>query len=377
MYNHANYEVRQYYISEGKYLDYYTLDKVMKRDLDFPDYRLMPSAVCAQQTLRLLDKSWKSFFESIKDWKKNPSKYTGMPKLPGYKPKDGYFPIILTNQAARLKGDRIVFPKTFLGLEIKPQCIHKENYVSYQQVRFIPRVNHIVAEIVYKLQTCEVLPDNGRHLGIDLGFDNFATVVNNFGEGSFVLNGKHLKAINQWYNKLKSGYQSVAMTSNNKHVTNRIHRITCKRNRKINDLMHKMTRYILDYAQENNVTKIVVGYNKGWKNGCNLGKRNNQTFTHLPFARFIEMLKYKAEELGIEIISNEESFTSGTSFIDGEEPIRANYDKRRRKYRGLFVSNDNIEINADVNGAYQILSKVFPIKWDSRCALHPVIVTVT
>ena len=238
-------------------------------------------------------------------------------------------------------------------------------------------MNHIVAEIVYKIQTCEVLPDNGRHLGIDLGFDNFATVVNNFGGGSFVLNGKHLKAINQWYNKLKSSYQSVAMTSNNKHVTNRIHRITCKRNRKINDLMHKMTMYILDYAQENNVTKIVIGYNKGWKNGCNLGKRNNQTFTYLPFARFIEMLEYKAEELGIEIISNEESFTSGTSFIDGEEPIRENYDKHRRKHRGLFVSNDNIEINADVNGAYQILNKVFPIKWDSRCALHPVIVTVT
>ena len=88
------------------------------------------------------------------------------------------------------------------------------------------------------------------------------------------------------------------------------------------------------------------------------------------------MIQYKAEEAGIAVILTEESYTSGTSFIDQEEPVKENYNKSRRKHRGLFVSDNGTEINADLNGAYQILKKAFPVQWDRGCAAHPVVVGI-
>ena len=166
---------------------------------------------------------------------------------------------------------------------------------------------------------------------------------------------------------------------NGRDYTNRMNRLTLKRNHKIDDYMHKASRYLIDYALENNFNTIVIGNNKNWKQESSMSKRVNQSFVGIPHMRFIEMVRYKAQNVGLKVILTEESYTSGTSFLDNEEPIRTNYDKSRRVQRGLFISNNGTKINADVNGAYQIMKKVFPkVNADGiqGVALHPIRVSV-
>ena len=153
-------------------------------------------------------------------------------------------------------------------------------------------------------------------------------------------------------------------------------RLTEKRNQKIDDYMHKASRTIIEYCEKLDINTIVIGKNSEWKQNSKLSKRVNQHFIQIPFARFIQMIQYKAIEKGIAVILTEESYTSGTSFIDNEEPVKSNYNKARRVHRGLFVAENKVEINADLNGAYQIIKKVFPIKWDRGCALHPFVVNI-
>ena len=380
LYNHANYLVRNEFTKNNKWLRYNDLDKILKADLEFDDYRQMPTAQAAQQILRLLDKNWQSFFKAIKDWSKNKDKYLGRPKLPKYKPKDGKQILILTNQNVKLKEGVLYFPKSFNDFKVKPKFIEKENFVSFQQVRVIPQYKTFVLEFVYNIEIPDTtLSDNGRYLSVDIGLDNLATVVNNKGLKPFVINGKGLKSINKYYNKQVSHYREVAKRMNNKDYTTRMGTLTRKRNQKIDDYMHKASKFLIDYAIENNFNTIVIGNNKGWKQESSMSKKVNQSFVGIPHKRFIEMVQYKAQTVGINVILTEESYTSGTSFLDNETPVKANYNKSRRVHRGLFVSNKGIKINADVNGAYQIMRKVFPnVKSDGikGVALHPIRVSV-
>ena len=355
LYNHANFLIRQEFIQNGKWLCYNEIDKILKVDMDYPDYKAMPTAQTAQQTLRLLEKNWKSFFAAIKDWKIHPEKYLGRPKLPKYRDKDGRFVLVLTNQNCKLKDNRIVFPKVFQGFAIETKISGK-----FQQVRMIPHKDYLVAEVVYKAEIAEELADNGRHLGIDIGVDNLAAVANNFGERPILINGRGLKSMNQFYNWKVSHYRCVAARMNGAKSTGRLRQLTRKRNEKVRDLIHKASRNIIRYAVERNVSVIVIGKNKGWKQKSDMGKRNNQNFVQIPFAMFIEQIQYKAEEYGIQVIVTEESYTSGTSVLDGEAPVKESYNRVRRIRRGLFRSNAGMLVNADVNAACQIMKKAFP-----------------
>ena len=376
LYNHANYLIRQEFMKNKKLIKYTDLDKILKADEEYSDYQNMPTAQSAQQILRLLDKNWKAFMVSIKDWSKNKEKYSGRPELPKYLKKNGSYILILTNQNCKLKDGKIHFPKVFQGFTINPKFIEKENVVSFQQVRLIPHKNRIVAEVVYNIDVPEIKADNQRYIGIDIGINNLATVCNNIGGSAFIINGKPLKSINQYYNKQVSRYREITKRMNKADYSKRMDRLTEKRNSKIDDYLHKASRYIINYCVKNNIHTIVIGKNKEWKQNSRLSKKVNQNFVQIPFARLIEMIQYKAEEKGIAVMLTEESYTSGTSFIDNEEPVKENYNKARRISRGLFVSNNGVKINADLNGAYQILKKVVPIKWDRGCVLHPFVVNV-
>ena len=380
LYNHANFLVRNEFIKNDKWLRYGEMDKILKADLEFDDYKQMPTAQSAQQILRLLEKDWKSFFAAIKDWNNHKDKYLGRPKLPKYKSKDGKHILILTNQNVKIKDGILCFPKTFKGFTLNPQFLKKDNFVSFQQVRFVPGYKSFTVEFVYNIEVPDaLLPDNGRYLSVDIGLDNLATVVNNVGDKPIVINGKGLKSINKYYNKQISHYREVAKRMNNKDYTNRMNSLTLKRNHKIDDYMHKASKYLIDYALENDFNTIVIGNNKNWKQESSMSKRVNQSFVGIPHMRFIEMVQYKTQNVGLNAILTEESYTSGTSFLDNEEPIKTNYDKSRRVQRGLFVSNNGTKINADVNGAYQIMRKVFPkVNADGiqGVALHPIRVSV-
>ena len=377
LYNHANYLVRNQFFEEGTWLRYNTLDKLLRQDAKYPDYKSMPTARSAQQTLMVLDKNWKSFFRSIKDWAKHKDKYLGKPKPPKFLKKSGNYALILTNQEARLKDGKIYFPRVFNGFTLSPKFIDRNDYLSFQQVRFIPHKQRIVVEMVYSICIPSSEPDNNRYIGIDIGVSNLATVSNNIGVLPFIINGKPVKSINQNYNKRISRYREIAKRMNNRDYSKRMDSLTEKRNARIDDYLHKASRKIIDFCIDNDIHTIIIGKNSEWKQNSKLSKRVNQHFVQIPFAKFIEMIQYKAEEQGIAVILTEESYTSGTSFIDNELPIKENYNKSRRVHRGLFKSNNGILINADLNGAYQIIKKVFPIKWDSGCALHPIVVDIT
>lgn len=226
LYNHANYLVRQRFTKEGTWLRYEEMDRVLKADTEYPDYRAMPTAQCAQQILRLLEKNWKSFFESIKDWNSHPEKYLGRPKLPKYLDKNGKYVLILTNQNCRIKEGRVCFPKVFEGFSIKAQFTGKNNFVSFQQVRLIPHRNRIVAELVYTIKQEEQREQNGRFAGIDIGVNNLAAVCSNTGLPAFAINGRPLKSINQYYNKKASHYRAVSKRMNRKDYTARLVRLT-------------------------------------------------------------------------------------------------------------------------------------------------------
>jgi len=376
LYNHANYLVRNEFTETGRWLRYRELDKLLKKDLVYPDYANMPAAQSAQQVLRLLETNWKSFFTSIKDWSKNKDKYLGRPKLPKYKPKDGKEVLIVTNQQVRQIGGLLQFPKSFYGFTVKPRCITLDNFEKINQVRIVPNGQSFCLEVVYSISVeSELHSDNGRYMSIDLGLDNLATVVTNTGLQPIIVNGKGLKSNNQYYNKKKAHYQKVAKQMNKQHYTNRLYRLTQKRNLKVEDYLHKVSRYIVDFALEHQINTIVIGNNKNWKQSSSLGKVTNQAFVIIPHQKLIDKIQYKAELQGIQVILTEESYTSGTSFLDSESPQKEFYNKKRRVHRGLFVSNQGIKINADVNAAFQIMKKVFPNVFTDGIegvVLHPV-----
>ena len=370
LYNHGNYLIRQTFIEDGKWLRYGEVDRFLKADAEYPDYREMPTAQTAQQTLRLLDKNWTSFFAAIKDWKAHPEKY---------KAKDGYFPLVLTNQNCKLKDGVIRFPRTFQGFTVKAIFACQPDAV-FKQARFIPHGGEIDLELVYELPEVEEKADNGKYAAIDIGVDNLAALAWNTGKRPVLLKGTPLKSVNQYYNKQMAKRRSICELMNGRHSSKRIARLTAKRNRKVEDYLHKASRKVIDLCAEQDVSVLVVGKNKGWKQEAKLGRRVNQSFVQLPFARFIQMLQYKAEAIGMKVVLTEESYTSGTSFLDGEVPTKDCYDKSRRVHRGLFQANDGRKINADVNGAYQIMRKVFPnVNADGieGVALRPTVVALS
>ncbi|WP_292485838.1 transposase, partial [Methanohalobium sp.] len=364
LYNQANFIVKQSLNDEGDWVRYEELNKQLKGT---ENYSILPTQT-AQQTLKLMDKNWKSFFQSIKDWKKNPENYYSKPNPPKYKKKNGENILTFTNQQCRIKNGVIKFPKkTNLQVETRLQDDTKLN-----QVRILPMGVGYKCEIVYEkgLETPNL--NEEKIASIDLGINNIVTMVNNIGEKPIVIKGGVAKSINQFYNKkagkLKSIYDKLGIKNSKK-----LKKLYHKYKMKINDFFHKASKTIVDFCVKYNIGTLVIGYNEGWKQEVDMGKRNNQKFTQIPFHRLLEQLKYKAEDVGLKVIEQEESYTSKCSFLDGE-PVerRTSYIGKRIK-RGLFQSSNGIIINADVNGAYNIMKKAIPdLDGIEGVALHPV-----
>lgn len=373
LYNHALFLIRQNFINNKtkdghrKYLNYNAIDKIFKKTNE-ENYRSLPIQT-SQQILKTIDKNWKSFFKSIKNWKKSPHLYSGRPKLPKYKKKGGLNQLIFTNQQCKLKEDGTVsFPKCCEGFTIK---LHNKGIEKINQVRILPSFNCFIVEIVYedKIKP-KMKADNGRYVGIDLGLDNFAAVASNVSQG-ILINGKGLKSKNKYFNhKIAQLKSKLDKCQKKQYVSKQINQLYLKRKNVIDDYLHKTSRKIVEYCVENDISKVIVGHNSRQKQ--NLRMKN---FVQVPIFSLIQKLRYKLEEVGIELIETEESYTSGTSFLDGENPIKENYNKDRRINRGLFKSNNGRLINADINGAYQILRKVFSdvaIPTDNGFVFNPI-----
>jgi len=335
----------------------------------------MPTAQSAQQCLRLLEANWKSFFVTVKEWSRNKMKYAGKPGLPKYLKKDGAYPLIIASPACKIRSDGLIhFPKTFKGLTVKTKIIGK-----LQQVRILPRNQHFIIEVVYRVEVPEKRTDNQRVLGIDLGLDNFATITNNVGVKPTVINGKGLKSYNKYYNKKLAHYKKVVKQVNSLHWSNRLGKLTTKRNNVVDNFIHRASCLTIKLAKEMNCNTIVVGNNKGWKHESSMSKKVNQSFISIPHQRYIDQLVYKAEDAGLTVVTTEESYTSKCSFLDDEDMKKQETYKGKRVKRGLFKSYNGTLINADVNGAYNIIRKVFPNAFADGIegvGLHPVKVNI-
>jgi len=373
LYNYANYIIRQEFISNKNWIRYKNLSKQIKHDDCFKEL----GSNSAQMTLRRLDKNWKSFFTAIKDYSKYPDKYIGKPKIPKYKKKDGRYILELTNMQTHIKDSYLYF--AWKPLKQFNNIIKTNIKGRLLQTRFIPKNNCYILEIVYEKEIPDINIESKRICSIDLGINNFVTMVNNIDALPIVINGKGIKSYNQYWNKQISKYKSILKKTNKKDWSNRLNKLTLKRYNKINNFFHKASKQIIAYCKSLNIDTIVIGKNNEWKQGSNLHKKVNQTFVQLPYEIFINMVIYKGKEAGIKVITNEESYTSGTSFLDNELPIKENYNKSRRIYRGLFISNTGIKINADVNAGYQIMKKVFPkafVDGIEGVHLHPIIMNL-
>lgn len=345
LYNYVNYLIRQEFTQNKKLLSEYEVTTMLAKDKQADYIALL--AQTSQQIIKILFKNWKGFFKlcKVKD------KLKARPKLPKYKHKTrGRNIVVFTNQQCKLKDGYIHFPKR-AGIE--PIRTKVDNLC---QVRIIPQCSCHIIEVVYEKEKEEATElDDTAYLSIDLGLNNLATSFDPQHNRCFVINGRPLKSMNQFFNKRRAFLMSLI---GSRGMSRRIGRLTLKRNCKIHDYMHKTSRFIVNYCKDNHIGNIVIGNNKDWKQNCNMGKVNNQNFVSIPFEKLISMIQYKCEEVGIKVIVTEESYTSKTGHYSDEAMCHhENYMGKRIK-RGLFRSASGKLINADLNGAIGILRKV-------------------
>jgi putative transposase len=372
LYNAANYLVRQSFIHERVYLNYHEMHRRLK---SHEAYKALPAKV-AQWVLHLLDKNWQSFFAALAAWQTDPSKLLGHPKLPGYKDKQqGRNLLVYTIQALSIPALRngLICP-SMLGITVKTRQQHQH----IQQVRIIPRHGFYVVEVIYEQAPIQAAVNPALRAGVDIGLNNLATLASDKpGFLPRVVNGRPVKSINQFYNKRHAELRSQVGEA---HTSRRLERLITRRTRRIDHYLHTASRRIVDLLVAEGIGTLCIGKNPLWKQEANMGKRGNQNFVSVPHARFIEMLTYKAELMGIQVQITEESYTSKASFLD-DDPLPI-YDAAkpaptfsgRRVKRGLYRAADGRHINADVNGAYNIIRKVAPdafARGSRGCVVHP------
>lgn len=363
LYNQALYLFRQALKNENKWLWYADMDKLMKATPNLEgeiNYKLLKAQV-SQQILKVLDRNVKAYCKAIKDFKTNPAKYKAMPQLPSFRKRGSLFNLYYTNQAASIKDGKIRLAKD-LNIIIPQWDKYKERIQDFQQVRIIPSGKKLKVEIVYRYEIKDENLDKTRYASIDLGIDNLATMITD--NGSFLYSGKFLKSYNRNFNRQLARLQSIKDRQGIKKATKRMQNLYEKRDRYFEDAFHKYSRMIVNHLIENRIGNLVVGYNTGWKQSVNIGKRNNQKFVQIPFARLASYLKYKCGMAGIRFVENEESYTSKCDALAKEETGKHESYLGKRVKRGLFRSSTGRYINADVNGAVNILRKVVG---DSDC----------
>ena len=363
LFNEGLYNCRQYFFNESEYLNYEKNYHLLKNS---DNYKMLNSNM-AQQILKEVDGSLQAFFGLLKLAKKGRYSYRDI-KLPQYLRKEGYFTLVIG--FVRLNGNKLIIPmsnsfrKTHKKIEITIPPILLDKKVK--EIRIIPKSGGRFFEIQYTyeagLDIKEGL-DFNKALSIDVGINNFAACVTNEGK-SFILDGKKLKSVNQWYNKNNSRLQSI---KDKQHIfvkTKQQSSLERNRNNRINDHISKCARYIIDYCLKDNIGNIVIGYNPTLQKDSNIGRINNQNFVNIPFGRLKDKLEYLSEYYGIHLIKQEESYTSKASFFDGDDIPVYNDDNPKeysfsgvRVKRGLYKTLDGRYLNADINGALNILKK--------------------
>ena len=362
-YNQATYQIRQAFIHDGKCLPYAEIFHHVKH---LECYQALPRKG-SNSILILIDKNWKSFRNALAEWYEHPEKFTGKPKIPGYKPKEKGRNILIYDKQAL--GKRL-FKKTGklvpsgLPLQIQTKVTDWE---KIDQVRIIPRGSSYVIEVVYQKTEEHAAVDPTLIAAVDLGVNQLAAITcSKPGFQPRLVNGRPLKDLNHYYNQQRARLQSE-LAKQNRKTSRKLDQITTKRNRRVNAYLHTASRRMIDLFVQEGIGTVVIGKNRFWKQEVEMGRKHNQSFVQIPHARFIDLLTYKARLVGIQVTVQEESYTSKASFLD-RDPI-ATYDPKqtekprfsgKREQRGLYRASNGRRIHADINGSYNILRKAVP-----------------
>jgi putative transposase len=364
LYNSCLYIIRQEYIN-NKVNVVNKLHHLMKNS---PDYKALPAKV-SSTVLNMVNLNFKSFFKALESYNKYPHLFKARPNLPQYLDKiDGRFIAGYTNQAISKKifNDCNKIKLSQSNIKFKTKI---NDFKSIDCVRIIPKIGYYVIEVVYTINDTPKLENNNKYISIDLGVNNLATLTSN--DRSFnplIINGKPLKSINQFYNKKRAEISSVLEIRNKSKKSKKLNNLTLKRKNKVDNYLHKSSKKIINILLENKINTLVVGKNDNWKQEVDKSKKVNQNFVFIPHSRFIDMLKYKCEKSGLNIIINEESYTSKASFINLDfiptykKNCNENYKfSGYRECRGSYkIKDSKLRINADINGSYNILRKAVP-----------------
>lgn len=361
VYNSSLYYARQLYFKTKRFAGRAAICEEMSKSKNRHFGAIYVSA--AQQTCNAVAEALKGYRELLKMWKRG--ELAEKPKLPNYR-KAGLFTVSYPKRWLKLTNEGIRIPlgaqvKAWFGIdEIFLPMPTNLKWESIKEVRILPRNGCFYAEFVYPVQPATVQLDPSKVLGVDHGIDNWLTCVSNVGT-SFIVDGRHLKSLTQWYNKrvatLKEG-QSQGFWSK------QLAAITEKRNRQMRDAVNKAARLVINHCLKNGIGRIVFGWNQGQKQKANMGRKTNQKFVQIPTARLKTRIAQLCKVYGIELIEHEEANTSAASFLDGDT-LPAHGEKPegwkssgKRVKRGLFRTAQSWYINADCNGAANVIRKV-------------------
>ncbi len=355
LYNSATYLVRKEFFSTGKWLQYTTLYDQLKHEPVYLALKEISGSQVPQQVLRQVEQTWRSYFNAIKGWKKDPKKFLAQPRLPRYKLKKNLHMLNFPRQRVRIRGTEILFARNLMarGFPTFPLGTLPVTAETCTGARLVPFYDRFIVEILYEVDIQSIPKSNNhsRSIGIDLGITNLIATSD-----GLLVKGGVVKTINQWYNKQLAYYKSLTKKHNQQNTSHRIQRMHRVRANKLRDVFHQTSRFIINYCIKNNVRTIIIGYNSRWKQHCNLGKRINQSFVQIPFDKLVYMLEYKAKLVGIAVIRVSEAFTSQQCSNCGI------IDKRNRKSRGLYLCHScGLRLNADHNAAINIRNRLFTL----------------
>lgn len=381
LYNASLHDVRQHFFNTGEYLTWQS-QRVKFVSQNQPDYRALPAKISGE-VLRLVGSNFNSFFGLLKA--KQNGAYNKQVRIPKYLPKNGLTTLRVPKDAISIDRDPVEnrHGEMIYTHRISPKHLNIEIRTRVANPQFItltPKHGRVHVSVVYNDGAKPIqLSDNGRYAAIDLGVNNLAAMIDSDGTAK-VYNGKPVKSINQFFNKTKAKLTSQLDIRGEVKISKRLQRMSAKREGRINWYFHQVSSDIVNHAVSNDINTVIIGHNPEWKQDINIGRRNNQTFVSIPFAKLIHQIEDKASRHGIRVILTEESYTSKCSFLDWEEVKKHESYLGKRTRRGLFKASDGRIINADINGAGNILRKVVPVEQLNAQgiedgAVHPALIT--
>jgi putative transposase len=346
LYNVANWYVRQEFFNIGERLFYGDLYSMLRHHYTYVELQRIAGSHAPQQVLRQVDKAWKAFFSAIVAWRDDPHKFNRRPRPPHYKrPGEGNV-VQFTKQQTRVRDGAVRLPEILMKLGM-PAIKTRYADIEILGIRIVPFGDRYNYEILHEIKEQDIGLDKGKSIGIDIGLVNTATTSD-----GLIVKGGAIKSINHFYNKSIAICTSIAKHVNNVDITRYMKKLVRVRNNKIHDKMHQASRYVINHCIDYGISTIFIGYNANWKDGIELGKRNNQNFVQAPLLKFVKQIEYKGALIGITVRRVTEEFTSQTCSRCGQRR------KANRVHRGLYTCKRcGLVINADVNAARNIRDK--------------------